>query len=94
MVNKIQVLCQFQIFKTLVANAKKKPMASITIDLAVTQKIDIGALNVPFIDCIKISHAVSTADDSHGNHFLEFYYCWKVRKNLLSAGGTEAICSS
>ena len=90
MVNRIQVLCQFQIFKTLVANAKKKPMASITIDLAV----DIGALNVPFIDCIKISHPVSTADDSHRNHFLEFYYCWKVRKNLLSAGGTEAICSS
>ena len=72
MVNGIQVLCQFQIFKTLVANAKVKPMAYI--GLAVTQKIDIGALNVLFIDCIKIGHAVSTADYSHGNHFLEFYY--------------------
>ena len=68
MVNGIQVLCQFQIIKTLVANAKVKPMASI--GPAVTQKIDIGVLNLLFIDCIKTGHAVSTADDSHGNHFL------------------------
>lgn len=54
------------------ANAKVKLMVSI--GLAVTQKIDIGVLNVLFIDYIKIGHVVSTADDSHGNHFLEFCY--------------------